>query len=54
MKANDLMVSQVVVIPLVARSQPSPDGISKSIQGDIPNPWDSVLWNVADWVRTGG
>src|SRR5438270_53742 len=52
-KANDLLVSQVVVIPLVARTQPT-DGISKQIQGDIPNPWDSVLWNVADWVKTGG
>lgn len=52
-KANDLLVSQVVVIPLVARTQPT-DGISKSIQGEIPNPWDSVLWNIADWVKTGG
>src|SRR5262252_6540299 len=38
-KANDLLISQVVVIPLVARTQPT-DGISKDIQGDIPNPWD--------------
>jgi peptide/nickel transport system substrate-binding protein len=52
-KANDLLVSQVVVIPLVARTQPT-DGISKQIQGDIPNPWDSVLWNIADWTKTGG
>lgn len=49
-KANDLLVSQVVVIPLVARTQPT-DGIAKDIQGDIPNPWDSVLWNVADWHK---
>jgi len=52
-KANDLLVSQVVVIPLVARTQPT-DGISKAIQGEIPNPWDSVLWNIADWYKTGG
>jgi peptide/nickel transport system substrate-binding protein len=52
-KANDLLVGQVVVIPLVARTQPT-DGISKAIQGDIPNPWDSVLWNIADWTKTGG
>ena len=38
---------------MVARTQPT-DGISKAIQGDVPNPWDSVLWNVADWVKTGG
>jgi peptide/nickel transport system substrate-binding protein len=52
-KANDLLVSQVVVIPLVARKQPT-DGISKAIQGEIPDPWDSVLWNIADWTKTGG
>jgi peptide/nickel transport system substrate-binding protein len=49
-KANDLLVGQVVVIPLVARTQPT-DGIAKDIQGDIPNPWDSVLWNIADWHK---
>src|SRR5579859_6280262 len=52
-KMNDILVSQVVVIPLVARTQPT-DGISKQIKGDIPNPWDSVLWNIADWTKTGG
>jgi peptide/nickel transport system substrate-binding protein len=52
-KMNDLLVSQVVVIPLVARTQPT-DGVSKQIKGDIPNPWDSVLWNIADWTKTGG
>ncbi|HEY1293810.1 MAG TPA: peptide ABC transporter substrate-binding protein [Chloroflexota bacterium] len=52
-KANDLLVSQVVVIPLVARTQPT-DGINKDIQGYIPNPWDDVLWNIADWYKTGG
>ncbi|HEX8968686.1 MAG TPA: peptide ABC transporter substrate-binding protein, partial [Chloroflexota bacterium] len=51
-QANDLLVNQVVVIPLVARTQPT-DGMSKAIQGEIPNPWDSVLWNIADWVKTG-
>jgi peptide/nickel transport system substrate-binding protein len=50
-KANDLLISQVVTIPLVARTQPT-DGISKQIQGEIPNPWDSVLWNIADWYKT--
>ena len=36
-KMNDILVSQVVVIPLVARTQPT-DGISKQIKGDIPEP----------------
>jgi peptide/nickel transport system substrate-binding protein len=49
-KANDLLISQVVVIPLVARTQPT-DGISNTIKGEIPNPWDSVLWQIADWYR---
>jgi len=50
-QANDLLVSQVVVIPLVARTMPT-DGISKSILGDIPNPWDDVDWNISDWYKT--
>jgi peptide/nickel transport system substrate-binding protein len=52
-KMNDILVGQVVVIPLVARTQPT-DGISKQIKGDIPDPWDSVLWNIADWTKAGG
>jgi peptide/nickel transport system substrate-binding protein len=50
-KANDLLVSQVVIIPLVARTQPT-DGISKAILGDIPDPWDDVDWNISDWYKT--
>ena len=50
-KMNDILVSQVVVIPLVARTQPT-DGKSKQLQGIKPNPWDSVLWNVAEWTKT--
>jgi peptide/nickel transport system substrate-binding protein len=47
---NDLLVSDVAVIPLVARSQPT-DGKSKQLRGVMPNPWDSALWNIADWAR---
>jgi hypothetical protein len=43
----------VVVIPMVARTQPT-DGKSKALQGNKANPWDSVLWNIADWTKTGG
>ena len=50
-KANDLLVSQVVVIPLIARASPI-SGKSKQLQGNQPNPWDSELWNVADWTKT--
>jgi peptide/nickel transport system substrate-binding protein len=52
-KMNDMLVSDVVVIPLETRTQPT-DGKSKLIQGNIPNAWDSVLWNIADWTKTGG
>jgi peptide/nickel transport system substrate-binding protein len=50
---NDILVSDVVVIPLVARTQPT-DGKSKQLQGNKANPWDSVLWNIAEWTKTGG
>jgi peptide/nickel transport system substrate-binding protein len=50
-KMNDILISEVVVIPLVARTQPT-DGKSKQLQGIVPNPWDSVLWNVGDWTKT--
>jgi peptide/nickel transport system substrate-binding protein len=50
---NDILVQDVVVIPLVARTQPT-DGKSKQLQGNKPNPWDSVLWNLAEWTKTGG
>jgi peptide/nickel transport system substrate-binding protein len=52
-RSNDILIQDVAVIPLVARTQPT-DGINKAIQGDIPNPWDSVLWNIADWTKAGG
>jgi peptide/nickel transport system substrate-binding protein len=49
-KMNDLLVSDVVIIPLVSRTQPS-DGYNKSLKGIIPNAWDSVLWQIADWTK---
>ncbi|MCA1554926.1 MAG: ABC transporter substrate-binding protein, partial [Chloroflexi bacterium] len=47
---NDLLVNDVVIIPLVNRTQPT-DGAAKTLKGVSPNPWDSVLWNVADWNK---
>lgn len=49
-KMNDMLVADIVEIPLVARTQPS-DGYSKTLKGIIPNPWDSVLWQIADWTK---
>jgi peptide/nickel transport system substrate-binding protein len=47
---NDLLVSDVVVIALVARNSPV-SGIAKTLKGTVPNPWDSEMWNIADWSK---
>jgi len=49
---NDILVQQVVVIPLVARKFPVA-GKSKQLQGVQPSPWDGDLWNIADWSKSG-
>jgi peptide/nickel transport system substrate-binding protein len=49
-QANDLLVSDVVVIPLVNRFQVA-SGKSKALQGTNLNPWDSEMWNIADWYK---
>jgi peptide/nickel transport system substrate-binding protein len=48
---NDMLVSDVVTIPLIARMQPTA-GKSKHLQGVRPNPWEVDLWNIADWTRS--
>jgi peptide/nickel transport system substrate-binding protein len=50
---NDLLVSQVVIIPLVSRKFPVASK-NKQLQGVNPSPWDGDLWNIADWSKTGG
>lgn len=49
-KMNDLLVEDVVVIPLVARKSPV-SGVSKALKGIKPNPWDSEMWNIAEWTK---
>jgi peptide/nickel transport system substrate-binding protein len=49
-KMNDLLVSDVVMIPLIARNSPV-SGISKQLKGVLANPWDSEMWNIADWSK---
>ncbi|HEY3082731.1 MAG TPA: peptide ABC transporter substrate-binding protein [Chloroflexota bacterium] len=49
-KLNDILVQDVVVIPLVARKSPI-SGKSKELKGIQANPWDSELWNIADWTK---
>jgi peptide/nickel transport system substrate-binding protein len=49
-QANDILVNDVVVIPLVNRFQVA-SGKSKALEGTNLNPWDSEMWNIADWYK---
>jgi peptide/nickel transport system substrate-binding protein len=48
-KENDLYVQTGGIIPLIHRGSVS--GYNNSIEGIKMNPWDSELWNIADWTR---
>ena len=48
---NDLVVNQVVEIPLVLRNGVS--GINKKLQNINSSPWVSGLWNIANWTMEG-
>ncbi|HMO57235.1 MAG TPA: peptide ABC transporter substrate-binding protein, partial [Roseiflexaceae bacterium] len=45
---NDILINDVAIIPLVARSQVT-SGYNNKLQGLNGNPWDSEMWNVAEW-----
>ena len=49
-QANDLLIQDVAVIPLVQRSAVT-SGVAKSLKGVDPSPWDSEMYNVADWTK---
>ena len=46
---NDLVIQEGYVIPLINRGVISV--VANSLQGFEANPWDSQLWNVAQWFR---
>jgi peptide/nickel transport system substrate-binding protein len=46
---NDMLIQEVVVIPLVTTAQVA--GASKTLVGVDPTPWDSEMWNIKDWRR---
>ena len=46
---NDLIVNEVVMIPLVDRA--GVHGVSNALIGVDLTPWDSELWNIKDWRR---
>lgn len=49
-KMNDIIVQNYYMIPLIWRGNVS--AFANSLKGVRMNPWDSELWNVADWHRT--
>jgi peptide/nickel transport system substrate-binding protein len=49
-QANDMLIQQVVVIPIVNRTFAT-SGVSKTLKGVDPTPWDSEMWNIADWSK---
>ncbi len=46
---NDMLVEAGAIIPLVHRGRVSVQALS--LGGVNMNPWDSELWNIADWYR---
>lgn len=49
-KANDILIQDVVIIPLVNRTFAT-SAVSKSLKGVDPTPWDSEMYNIADWSK---
>lgn len=49
-KMNDLLVRDVVIIPLINRV-PVPGARSKDLKGVQHNAWDSQVWNIANWSK---
>jgi len=46
---SDLLIQDAAVIPLVHLVDFS--GISASLDGFAPTPWDVEVWNIKDWQR---
>ncbi len=49
-KMNDMLIDDVVVIPLVRQADIS--GVSNALEGVDLTPWDADLWNIKDWRRS--
>ncbi len=46
---NDMLIEDVVVIPLVHRARTN--GMSNTLAEVELTPWDATLWNIKDWRR---
>ena len=49
-KMNDLVISQVVEIPLVQRN--NVQGVNSKLQNTNLSPWVSQLWNIENWTMS--
>ena len=49
-QANDFLIQDVAVIPLIQRAAVT-SGAIKALKGVDPSPWDSEMYNVADWTK---
>jgi peptide/nickel transport system substrate-binding protein len=49
-QANDTLIQDVVIIPLINRTFAT-SGVSKTLKGVDPTPWDSEMWNIASWSK---
>jgi peptide/nickel transport system substrate-binding protein len=48
-RMNDLLIEDVVVIPVVWRKEVC--AVSHTLRGMALSPWDSILWDLAYWYR---
>lgn len=49
--ANDILVKDVAVISLVNRTAPTPNGMSKALKGVQQSPFESSLYDIANWYK---
>lgn len=50
MEMNDMLTQEVVTIPLVYKGRTA--GVSRTLEGYSPTPWDAETWNIKDWRRS--
>jgi peptide/nickel transport system substrate-binding protein len=48
-QANDILVADFAMIPLIARATPSAK--ATALKGPTGNQWDTELWNIAEWSK---
>ncbi len=49
-QANDNLILNVVIIPIVTRTQVT-SGISSTVKGAVPTGWDSEMYAIQDWYK---